>query len=257
MNNIYISSILVLLIYFTIVFVIAQVKRNNGLIDIAWGIGFVVLAIYNYISNDNITIRATIITVLVALWGLRLGYHLFKRNWNKEEDYRYVQMRENWGDKNHYIQAYFRVFMSQLILLFIIGIPIILANNSQKEGLNIIVVLGLIIWSIGYFFEVVGDYQLKQFIKDKSNKGKLMKSGLWKYTRHPNYFGEATMWWGIFLIVVSVENGFLGIVSPITITVLLLFISGVPLLEKKYKDHPEWPEYERKTNKFIPWFQKK
>ena len=239
------------------VFFIAQSKKNNGLIDVAWGFGFVVAAITSYIVSNNNTTRGLIITVLVILWGLRLSYHLFKRNWNKPEDYRYVQMRERWGDRNHATTAYLRVFMSQMVLLFIIAQPILITNFRASGELRVLDFLGLAIWIKGYFFEVVGDAQLRQFVTNPENKGKLMKTGLWKYTRHPNYFGEATMWWGIFLISSSVPGSLYGIISPIVITYLLLFVSGVPLLEKKYKNHPEWKEYEEKTSIFIPMPPKK
>ncbi len=248
----YLVTLLVLFIYFNIVFAIAQSKKNNGLIDIAWGFGFVVVAVTSYLISAEYTLRGSIITILVLLWGLRLSWHLFKRNWNKKEDYRYVAMREKWGSKNHAVMAYIRVFMSQMALCFIIALPIMITNFSSVEGLAILDFVGIAIWIIGYYFEVVGDAQLKEFISNPENKGKLMKYGLWKYTRHPNYFGEATMWWGIFLISLSVPGSLLGIISPITITTLLLFVSGVPLLEKKYKDHPEWDDYARKTSKFIP-----
>jgi len=248
----YLATLLVLFIYFNIVFAIAQSKRNNGLIDIAWGFGFVVVAVTSYMISSQYNLRGTIITILVLLWGLRLSWHLFKRNWNKKEDYRYVAMRERWGSKNHAVMAYTRVFMSQMLLCFIIAIPIMITNFNSSSGLRILDFIGIGIWIVGYYFEVVGDAQLKNFISKPENKGKLMKYGLWKYTRHPNYFGEATMWWGIFLISLSVPGAWLGLISPVTITFLLLFVSGVPLLEKKYKDHPEWAEYAKKTSKFIP-----
>lgn len=251
MNN-YLITLIVLFVYFNIVFVIAQAKKNNGLIDIAWGFGFVVVAVTSYLISADNTIRGLIVTALVLLWGLRLSWHLYKRNWNKPEDYRYVQMRERWGDRSHALMAYVRVFMTQMILLLVISTPIMITNFSTSQGLGFLDYLGLGIWIIGYYFEVVGDAQLKAFISKPENKGKLMKYGLWKYTRHPNYFGEATMWWGVFLISVSVPGAAIGIISPVTITLLLLFVSGVPLLEKKYKSHPEWDEYEKKTSKFFP-----
>nr|WP_313894207.1 DUF1295 domain-containing protein [Psychrobacillus sp.] len=137
-------------------------------------------------------------------------------------------------------------------MLYIIAQPILRTNVSTTEGLGILDYIGLVIWIIGYFFEVVGDNQLRNFISKPENKGKLMKYGLWKYTRHPNYFGEATMWWGIFLIALSAPNGWIGIVSPIVITLLLLFVSVVPLLEKKYKNPPEFADYAMRTSIFIP-----
>ena len=249
----YLYSILVLFIYFNIWFLIGQIKKNNAVVDIAWGIGFVVVAWFTFIFSDKMLINY-IITLLVSLWGLRLGYYLFKRNWNKSEDYRYVNMRKTWI-KYPLLQAYLKVYMLQMILMFVISLPIIFINNVNSS-LNIITYLGVLVWIKGYFFEVVGDYQLKKFVSDKSNKGKIMKSGLWKYTRHPNYFGEATMWWGIYLISFSV-GGLYTLISPLLITYLLLFVSGVPLLEEKYKDNQEFIEYAKVTSVFVPWFPKK
>ncbi len=256
--NVYVDTLLVLLGFFFIVFLIGQARNNNGLVDIAWGLGFVVVAVFTYFVTGEQTERATLISILVTLWGLRLAYYLFRRNWNKAEDYRYVNMRKRWGTNNwKYLKMFLNVYLLQLVLLFIIAQPIITVNKSADSGLGVLDYIGLVIWLIGYFFEVVGDHQLKTFIQNPENKGRLMKYGLWKYTRHPNYFGEATMWWGIFIISLSVPNGWTGIYSPLVITLLLLFVSGVPLLEKKYKKHLEWSTYERQTSKFIPLPQKK
>ena len=141
-------------------------------------------------------------------------------------------------------------------MLFIVSLPITYGNNSPNQGLGWISYIGVAIWIIGYFFEVVGDKQLKDFLADPKNKGKLMTSGLWSYTRHPNYFGEATMWWGIFLIAITSLSGIWIIISPIVITYLLVFVSGVPMLEKKYKDRPDFILYSKHTPKFFPWFPK-
>lgn len=245
--------LLVLFLYFNIWFYIGQIKKNNGLVDIAWGLGFVVVAVFTFFLSEKAS-NNYIITLLVSLWGLRLGYYLFKRNWNKSEDYRYVNMRNSWGDKP-LINAYFKVYMLQMLFMIIISLPIIYIN-SLSDNLNLITYLGIIIWCFGYYFEVVGDAQLKKFVSNKNNKGKIMKTGLWKYTRHPNYFGEAAMWWGIYIIALSF-NGYLTIISPVFITYLLVFVSGVPLLEKKYKDNKEFIEYAKVTSVFIPWFPKK
>ncbi len=255
-----------LLIYFIVFFVIAQKKKNNGIADVAWGLGFVVVALVSLIVNQNFTLIPITITILVSLWGFRLFYYLVKRNWHAEEDYRYVEMRQKWG-KNFTLNAFLRVFMSQMLILLVISLPIQLAAMDQSPIVitgstpigYIIYGLGLVLWIIGYFFEVVGDAQLKAFKKDGTNKGKIMSSGLWKYTRHPNYFGEATMWWGIWLISMSTlyALNLLGFVGPTLITYLLLFVSGVPLLEKKYQDNKDFQEYARKTSVFFPLPPKK
>ena len=253
-------TLLIVFIYMNIIFFIALKNKNNGLVDIGWGFGFILIAIssliMHIIKTNNISLIMFIPTILVMFWGLRLTYYLFKRNYKKEEDYRYKDMRNRWG-KNVNINSYFKVFMLQGILMSIIALPIMFYNTSTINTLNYINILGIIIWIKGYFFEVVGDYQLKKFIKDPNNKGKIMTSGLWKYTRHPNYFGESIMWWGIFLISINSNLGLLGIISPILITFLLVFVSGVPLLEKKYSDNKDFQEYAKRTSKFIPWFVKR
>lgn len=253
-------TLLIVFLYMNIVFFISLKNKNNGLVDIGWGFGFVLIAIssliLNIIKSGTISFVLFIPTLLVMLWGLRLTYYLFKRNYKKEEDYRYKEMRSRWGGKVN-INAYFKVFMLQGLLMSIIALPIMFYNVSSINYLNIFNILGILIWIKGYCFEVVGDYQLKKFIKDPNNKGKIMQSGLWKYTRHPNYFGESVMWWGIFLITINSSLGLIGIISPILITFLLVFVSGVPLLEKKYENNKDFQEYAKKTSKFVPWFVKK
>lgn len=217
------------------------------------------MALYSYFFSNTKSLNGLVITVLVILWGGRLAYHLFKRNWNSEEDKRYVAMREKWqaNNENVKIAAYLKVFMFQMLLLLIIVQPVLLANTRPGNNLKLINYIGIGVWILGYFFEVVGDAQLKKFKSNPSNKGKLMTSGLWAYTRHPNYFGEATMWWGIFLISLVDSISLIGIIGPIAITFLLLKVSGVPMLEKKYEGREDFEEYKKRTSKFIPMPQRK
>ncbi|MDY0295127.1 MAG: DUF1295 domain-containing protein [Acholeplasmataceae bacterium] len=250
-----------LFIFFNIAFLIAQIKKNNGLADMAWGLGFVVVAVSSLLVAGTYTIYQLVITALVALWGFRLFYYIGLRNWSKPEDFRYVNMRKKWGTHVH-LKAYFIVFMLQMTFLLIVSLPIQLAANINKD-LDLIgwIVLGVgvLLWIIGFYFEAVGDAQLKKFKQDPSNKGKIMQSGLWKYTRHPNYFGDALMWWAIFIISMSTLSwiALFGIIGSSFITYLLLFVSGVPLLEKKYKDNEAFQAYAKKTSIFFPLPQKK
>lgn len=257
MDNVYIQVALVVFIYFNIIFILAQVLKNNSIVDSFWGPGFLVVALYTFIKEGSFGLRSIVVTTLVLLWSLRLFFHITIRNWNKPEDYRYINMRKRWGTSFPTVKAYLNVFILQGVLLYIISLPIILANTTQNQDLIMLNYVGIVLWVVGYYFEVVGDKQLKDFKNDKKNKGKLMTSGLWSYTRHPNYFGEATMWWGIFIVAISKLNEIFIIISPITITLLLLFVSGVPLLEKKYENRPDFIEYSKRTNKFIPWFPRK
>lgn len=254
---IYISILVALLAYFICWFFIADAKNNYGLIDIAWGGGFVLTVCLSYLLNAQKTVQSTLILVLVAFWGIRLAVHLARRNWNKPEDYRYTNMRKRWGSNSPKLKAFFSVFMVQYILLFIISLPIIKSNADINEKVFWWQILGGAIWTVGFIFEVLGDWQLEKFKRNPANKGKLLTTGVWSLTRHPNYFGEATCWWGIFLIAVTDLASLWLIVSPLLITNLLLFISGVPLLEKKYKERDDFKEYAKITPKFLPFIGKK
>ncbi len=243
-------------IYFFIFFLVAQFIRNNSIVDMGWGAGFILVALVCLFSQAAYVERNLLMTLLVLIWGGRLSYHIVRRNWGKPEDFRYAKWREEWG-RWLVPRAFLQVFMLQGVLMLIIAYPIILVNAYPRPGLTALDFLGLAVWIIGFYFEAVGDKQLAQFKQNPANKGHVIKTGLWKYTRHPNYFGEATMWWGIFLLGLSVPLGWSGLISPLTITGMLLFVSGVPMLEKKYKDNAEFQAYARVTSKFFPWFPKK
>ena len=243
-------------LYVSIVFAIALLKRDNSIMDIAWGPGFVLIACYTLLSASDFQAPQLIATVLVSLWGLRLAWHIFRRKRGKGEDFRYRKWRESWG-KLFPVRSYLQIFILQGLLIIIIAASVIFINSSSASGSLILTIAGSLVWLFGFYFEARGDSELLRFISDPQNKGRLMTSGLWSYTRHPNYFGEATQWWGIFIIALSYPDGWMTIISPLTITFLLLRVSGVPMLEKSFADHPDWNEYARNTNKFIPWFPKK
>ncbi|MDT8336320.1 MAG: DUF1295 domain-containing protein [Candidatus Izemoplasmatales bacterium] len=253
---------LVILVYFLVFFIVATIIKNNSIVDIGWGLGFVVTAWILFFIKADYGIEKIIVNILVSLWGLRLFYHILKRNIFAEEDFRYKKWREDWG-KWVVPRAFLQIFMLQGFFMFVVGLGIFWINVTTFTGdLSIpVLVIGVIIWIIGYYFEVVGDRQLKKHIANKNKKQKLMTTGLWKYTRHPNYFGEAVMWWGIFVIVLALPTDsirkYIAVISPLVITYLLRFVSGVPLLEKKMKESPGWDEYAKVTNAFIPWFPKK
>ncbi|MFB6215300.1 MAG: DUF1295 domain-containing protein [Candidatus Bipolaricaulia bacterium] len=242
--------------YMTAVYLVAQVKSDYSVVDVAWGPGFVLVGVLSLLLSPVMTIRGVIAALLVGFWGLRLGYHILKRNWGKEEDFRYRKMRENWEGRA-YLISYVRIFLLQGLLMLVVSYPLIMINFLPKEGIGLLGYLGIFVWLVGFGFEVIGDYQLADFIKHrKSEENRIMTEGLWKYTRHPNYFGEALLWWGVYLLAVSVPYGWAGVVSPIAIGYLLLFVSGVPPLEKRYEDDEEYQEYAERTNKFFPWFPK-
>ena len=173
--------------------------------------------------------RGLLVNILISIWGIRLAWYINSRNKSKTEDYRYLAWRKEWG-KWFYVRSYLQVYLLQGFLLYFIALPVLAVNKSIASPLGWLDLIGVAIWIFGFFFEMVGYAQLAQFIKNPVNKGKLMQNGLWAYTRHPNYFGEVMLWWGILLIALSAPNGWLAICGPLTITFLILNVSGIPML---------------------------
>lgn len=233
-------------------FLIAVVRKRNDLADIAWGIGFILVSFIGLLNQPFTSVRMQLMTLLVFLWGVRLVIHISARNLGKKEDSRYKKWRKDWG-KSWILKSYINVFMIQGFFMFLIALPIIFTGSfDSRTSLNALDYFGILVWSFGFIFETVGDWQLSDFKSDPKNKGKIIKSGLWKYSRHPNYFGEVTLWWGIFLIAMSVPYGLFSLLGPLTISLLIAKVSGIPLLEAKYKNNKEFEEYKKTTSAFFP-----
>ncbi|GAM16059.1 DUF1295 domain-containing protein [Mesobacillus selenatarsenatis] len=257
MWDLYVINIGAIFLFMLTMFIIAQLIKDNSIVDIGWGLGFVIIAFVSYFASEGEhSLRQTIVLTLVSLWGIRLFLHLLIRSIGRGEDFRYANFRKQWG-KNVRIIAFFRVFMMQGAIMLLLAYPIILVNVAESRGFDIFAVLGLIVWVIGFLFQSVGDYQLEHFKKRKKHKEEILKSGLWRYSRHPNYFGEAAMWWGVYLIVIGAQNGWTAFFSAAFINLLLLKVSGVPFLDKRYAGNEEYQIYKQETNLFIPWFPKK
>ena len=254
--NYFLTLILILFAYMSMWFIASLIKKRNDVADVAWGLGFVLMMWASYVISVDSGVRGILVGILVSIWGLRLAWHIHTRNKGKAEDYRYLAWRKEWGEW-FYIRTYFQVYLLQGLFLFLIVLPVLLINKSAGAQLGILDFVGIVVWLVGFYFEAVGDAQLARFIKNPENKGKLMQSGLWAYTRHPNYFGEVTQWWGIWLVALSVPSGALAIISPITITFLILKVSGIPMLEKKMAEHPDFADYKRRVSVLIPLLPKK
>jgi steroid 5-alpha reductase family enzyme len=248
--NYYLTIALVLFVYMNFWFIVSVLKNRNDVADIAWGLGFVVLTWTGGIMS-GFSHRAILVNLLITVWGTRLAWHIFQRVLHHSEDPRYLAWRNEW--KLFYLRSYFQIYLLQGVFLYLIALPALLINHAPLQSLGIADGLGMAVWIIGFCFEAIGDMQLKQFLADPAHKGKIMDQGLWKYSRHPNYFGEVTQWWGIFIIALRMSNGILTIVGPLTITGLILFVSGVPILEKKYAGREDFELYKSKTSVFIPF----
>lgn len=240
-------------VYMTAGFVVACLRKRNDIADIMWGIGFVLIAwgsFFFFWRGALASLPGIIVSTVVTIWGLRLAFHIYLRNRGRPEDYRYAQWRASWG-RWFYLRSFLQVFVLQGALMTLISLPVIylIAGGSTPVFL---LAPGLIIWAVGFYFEAVGDLQLKRFISLPENKGRIMQSGLWAYTRHPNYFGEVTQWWGVWLMACAAPGGYLTIIGPLTITMLILKVSGIPMLEKKYEGNPEFEAYKQRTSAFIP-----
>lgn len=235
-----------------ILWLLSLALKNSSIVDIFWGTGFVIVNLVTFCLSQQ-TIRQILLTVLVTMWGLRLSTHILLRNKGKPEDFRYAEWRRENGPQWWWV-SFFKVFALQGILLLIIAIPLLAVQGArQVKSLTLLDCFGIVVWTIGFLFEVVGDYQLAVFKSNPLDKGKVMTTGLWRYTRHPNYFGDAVQWWG-FYILAAASGSWWTVLSPVIMTILLLRISGVTLLERTMRARPGYQEYMRTTNAFLPWF---
>ena len=250
--NIFLLLIFSLWSYLTIWFLIAIWFDRNDVADLAWGLGFILMAWFFFFLFGVKSFNGLIVNILVSFWGLRLAWHIFRRLITKAEDVRYLKWREQW--RYFYLRSYFQVFLLQGFLLFLIVLPVIVINAGSKTGFDFWLIVGLCLWLFGFIFETISDWQLSHYLKNKANRGKLLQSGLWRYSRHPNYFGEVVLWWGLGIGALGYDHGWIGLLGPITITFLILKVSGIPLLEAKMKTHLDFSEYSQKTNVFIPWW---
>lgn len=234
---------------------VSLVLRNASIVDITWGLGFVVVAWVSALRADAASGSASVLVAMVTVWGLRLGVYLFWRNHGNGEDYRYVAMRRRWG-KRFWLISLATVFVLQGALMWIVSLPVQVAHvGDARDGAlaGVALVIGLALYAIGLLFEVVGDAQLARFKADPTNEGKVMRSGLWRYTRHPNYFGDACVWWGVGIVAQAVTGTWWALLGPLVMNILLLRVSGVALLERSLrKRKPDYAEYVRTTSAFVP-----
>ena len=248
----FIDAALLIWGYMTLLFVIALWRRDNSIADIAWGVGFTLVAWWLHWKFSHSWSWLT--SILISVWGLRLAIYIGFRNLRKgREDWRYANWRRDWGQW-FVPRSYLQVFMLQGFFMWVISLPLM-----QRPGAEVFTWyqgIGVLIWGLGFFWEAIGDWQLSRFKANPNNKGKIMTKGLWSLSRHPNYFGEILLWWGVFLVVLPFGKWWLSLLSPITITWLLTRVSGVPMLEEKYKNNPDYQDYVKSTPPLIPRIRK-
>lgn len=231
--------------------------RDASIVDVFWGLGFVLIAATACLLGGGYEPRRFLVTILTALWGGRLALHLLRRNWGQGEDYRYQAMRKRHGQRFTWVSLY-SVFALQGVLMWIVSLPIQIAQSApQPTHFTWLDAAGSLCWLTGFCFEAIGDWQLTRFKADAANRDKVMDRGLWRYTRHPNYFGDSLLWWGFFLIALGVRGGGWTVIGPLVMTFLLMKVSGVTLLERKLRrSRPAYRDYIERTNAFFPGFPK-
>ena len=252
MGNAMLIAAITIAVVMVTTWIISLVIKNASIVDIVWGAGFAVTSWVLALTVDGNSGRQTLLAVMVGLWGMRLAIYLAKRNIGHGEDWRYKAMRKKKG-KNFGIISLVTVFGLQGVLMWTVSLPVILGNADDSPGVGPIAVMGIMLWAVGLMFEAVGDYQLARFKKDPVNATKVMDQGLWSLTRHPNYFGDALLWWGIGIVGAETGSGVFGFIGPVVMTFFLLKISGVPMLERSLSRRREgYADYVARTSGFIP-----
>ena len=228
--------------------------QDASIADVFWGLGFVLLAWLYCALSSALTPRSWLVAVLTTLWGTRLSQHIFRRRRGKAEDPRYQAMRDSHGHA-FWWRSLFTVFWLQGAILWFVALPLLVAIRAPRPtAFTPFDGLGVLLFAVGFGFEIVGDAQLERFRTEPTNRGKVLDRGLWRYTRHPNYFGDATMWWGMYAMAVSTPAGWLTLLSPALMTVLLMRVSGMTLLEEHLRaSKPGYREYVERVPAFLPW----
>ena len=251
MNELIVGALLIT-IYLLCMLITVQHKKDTSIGNFTWGGGVFIITLYTFLIGHHVA-RSILITVMICAWVLRLGIYIYSR-YKKGADPRFIEWQNQMGPYALLINFWW-IFVMNGIMLILMSVPSILINKSTLPGLNWLDFIGLFIWIVGFCCESLADYQLFSFMKNPANKGKIMTQGLWYYSRHPNYFGEIIMWWGIFCIALSVPYGWIALIAPVTITLLLVFFTGVPMLERVFKDNLDYQEYKKHTSMLIPWFK--
>jgi len=248
--QIYLNALFVILAVGVVAWLFSVVKRDVSFVDSLWSLFFLIAAGVFVLAAQPLSDRGLLVVALVTIWSLRLSIYIAARNWGEPEDYRYKTIRAN-NEPNFAFKSLYIVFGLQGLLAWLIALPLLPAITSSSE-LQPLDAIAVVLWLVGFVFEAGGDYQLSKFKRDPQNNGRVLDSGLWRFTRHPNYFGDFCVWWAYYLFAVS-AGGWWSIASPLLMSLLLLKVSGVAMLEKTITDRrPDYAEYIRRTNAFFP-----
>lgn len=251
--SLFFSNLVLITLLLVCLWMVSLYLKDASIIDFFWGPGFGIIAISTLVMTQSFSSQAILLLVLSLIWGLRLGIYLFLRNHGKPEDYRYQQMRNKYGS-HFWLISLIIVFLLQGVIMLIVSLPLQAGIRSSMEGaLNEFHYMGALVWTAGFLMESIGDWQLARFKKNPANQGKVMDQGLWRYTRHPNYFGDFLVWWGLYLVSIGGGSNYWTAIGPLVMSIFLMKISGVTLLESNLKkSKPGYEEYMKKTSSFFP-----
>jgi steroid 5-alpha reductase family enzyme len=258
MNSLFLQASLIILVLVTLLWTWSVIITNVSIVDLFWGFGFVVVNTFYVFKSGEPSARSLLVLILVSIWGLRLTIYLALRNIGKGEDFRYQEFRRKYGPKRYWWFSFFQTFLLQGVLMMVISLPLLGIHTNYSSGdLNFLDYIGIVVWLIGFAFEAGGDYQLARFKGNTANKGKVLNTGFWKYTRHPNYFGDSAVWWSYAIFSIA-AGSYWYIIGAVIMTLLIIKVSGVALLEKTLvNSKPQYRDYIEQTNSFFPWFPKK
>ncbi len=237
-------------------YTLSRLLQRMDIADIAWGMGVAVMAMLSLALSSDLSTPRIVVSTAGLVWGLRLAWHIYRRSHGRPEDARYRAWRAEWGSRVH-VRSFFQVFVLQTLLMAVVSLPIIVPNlrspPTDGEVNMVLLTVGGLLYVTGLLFESIADWQLARFLSDASNTGKVMRVGLWRRSRHPNYFGEVVLWWGIAAMALAQGAPAVVLVSPVLVTLLIFKVSGIPMLEEKMARDPKYADYIANTNVFWPF----
>jgi len=254
MWEIYLTALPGIVVFMSVVWLVSLAVKDVSIVDVFWGLGFVGIVIYYFVAGEGDPMRRILVLAMVIIWGMRLSVYIFIRNAGKGEDIRYQNFRKKYGEERYWWISYFQTFLLQGIIMWMVSAPLLASLVYEESQLfGIFDLIGLLLWLGGFLFEAIGDAQLFRFKKNPDNQGKILQSGLWKYTRHPNYFGESLIWLGFGVMSISA-----GLIWPLVGTAIMIFllvrVSGVRMLDEvMVSRNPDYQFYIQNTSAFIPW----